>query len=104
MTGKKNSELIFPAWLSEGACWPKEGQEELLTKYFFYDERGLSKEERQDYKEKAKAICHTCNHQVECLEYAITYSIEDGIWGGLTVHERKEIGRRRAASAREAAA
>jgi hypothetical protein len=37
---------------------------------------------------KAIKICETCPIQTECLNFAITYGIIDGIWGGKTATER----------------
>lgn len=42
----------------------------------------------------AKAACERCPVQSECLEYALVSNLPDGIWGGTTPHERREIGRR----------
>lgn len=42
----------------------------------------------------AKAACERCPVQAECLEYALVSNLQDGIWGGTTPHERREIGRR----------
>jgi hypothetical protein len=35
-----------------------------------------------------KAICSSCIHEKECLEYALEKQIIHGIWGGLTPTER----------------
>jgi hypothetical protein len=35
-----------------------------------------------------KAICSSCIHEKECLEYALEKQISFGIWGGLTPPER----------------
>ena len=42
----------------------------------------------------AKAACERCPIRAECLEYALVANVPDGIWGGTTPHERREIGRR----------
>jgi WhiB family transcriptional regulator, redox-sensing transcriptional regulator len=38
---------------------------------------------------RAKAICAGCEIRRECLEYAIVAGPIQGIWGGLTEHERR---------------
>jgi hypothetical protein len=38
-----------------------------------------------------KAICASCIHKKECLEYALEKQISYGIWGGLTSTERDAI-------------
>jgi len=38
---------------------------------------------------RAKAVCSTCPVQKQCLDFAISNNIEEGIFGGLTFDERK---------------
>lgn len=38
-------------------------------------------------------ICGNCIHQAECLDYALTYEIYDGIWAGTTPDQRKKLHR-----------
>ena len=40
---------------------------------------------------EAKRICATCPVQAECLDYAIRNDIDEGMWGGRTVNERRAI-------------
>lgn len=44
----------------------------------------------------AKTICAQCPVTAECLQYAYDTKSEAGIYGGLTVRERKTIRARRA--------
>ena len=37
----------------------------------------------------AKAICAGCDVRQQCLDYALTNRIPDGVWGGLSPLERK---------------
>ena len=39
----------------------------------------------------AKSICNKCDDKNKCLEYALTVPDLDGVWGGLTVSERKAL-------------
>jgi WhiB family redox-sensing transcriptional regulator len=39
----------------------------------------------------AKMYCTSCVVRQECLDYAITNNIVDGVWGGLTPQERRRI-------------
>jgi WhiB family redox-sensing transcriptional regulator len=41
----------------------------------------------------AKALCATCPEIEGCLEYAIVHDIREGIFGGLTAAERKQLRR-----------
>lgn len=40
----------------------------------------------------SKAACARCPVQEDCLEYALTSNLQDGVWGGMTPHERRYIG------------
>ena len=53
--------------------------------------------ERQIVKriKEAKAVCAGCLVRPECLDEALQYTAQDqdcaGIWGGLTLNERKQL-------------
>jgi WhiB family redox-sensing transcriptional regulator len=59
----------------------------------FFPERGASTKE-------AKAVCHGCEVQQECLEYALRHGEKFGIWGGMSERERRRIRRQRALARR----
>ncbi len=71
-------------WMSEGLC---RGQNPSL--FFPSDGVGV---------ERARRVCGECPVQTECLEYALRYRIEHGVWGGASERERRRILRRRKAS------
>ena len=50
--------------------------------------RGGAHEEKDSI---AKIICSMCQVRIECLEYAIEYKMDYGIWGGTTGNERKRL-------------
>ena len=51
--------------------------------------------------EVARRVCAECEVRIECLEYALTYRIDHGVWGGASERERRRILRaRRLAAAR----
>ena len=52
----------------------------------FFPEMGASPRE-------AKKICTGCDVRGECLEYALVHDEQFGIWGGLTVRERRKLAR-----------
>lgn len=39
----------------------------------------------------ARALCTTCSVRPDCLTYALDTGQEDGIWGGLTENERRNL-------------
>lgn len=43
----------------------------------------------------ARRVCEPCPVKSECLEYALEYRIEHGVWGGASERERRRIMRRR---------
>ncbi len=47
----------------------------------------------------AKRICALCQVRLECLDYALRRAEPEGVWGGLTVEERRRLRRLRRASA-----
>jgi WhiB family redox-sensing transcriptional regulator len=48
----------------------------------------------KDQIEKAKEVCHGCDVQEQCLQYALETSQNDGVWGGLSEDERRALKRR----------
>lgn len=63
----------------------------------FFPQRGESTSE-------AKAVCAQCEVRLDCLEYALGGERTFGIWGGLSVGERKRLRKTRNAARRAAAA
>jgi WhiB family transcriptional regulator, redox-sensing transcriptional regulator len=58
---------------------------------FYQDYRG------QPYKvvtQSVKRVCESCHVRDDCLDYALTHNIKDGLWGGMTRSERIKIKRR----------
>jgi WhiB family transcriptional regulator, redox-sensing transcriptional regulator len=51
---------------------------------FFPDNR----KQEAERLHQLKAICNSCIHEQECLEYALEKQISHGIWGGTTPAER----------------
>lgn len=39
----------------------------------------------------ARQLCSSCEFKSPCLEYALTHSELDGVWGGTTKRERQDI-------------
>jgi WhiB family redox-sensing transcriptional regulator len=53
--------------------------------------------------DKAKRICRDCPVRAPCLKYALDTNQKDGIWGGLSVNERRKLKREAAKRAKDAA-
>ncbi|MFZ4584692.1 MAG: WhiB family transcriptional regulator [Acidimicrobiia bacterium] len=45
--------------------------------------------------EVAKRVCAECPVRNDCLEYALQYRIDHGVWGGASERERRRILRAR---------
>jgi WhiB family redox-sensing transcriptional regulator len=73
-------------WMLDGLCRGREPS-------FFFPSDGVG-------VEHARKVCATCPVQMECLEYALRYRIEHGVWGGASERERRRILRSRRAAAR----
>ena len=43
--------------------------------------------------DNAKAVCHGCDAQAECLEFALATNQDSGIWGGTSEEERRKLRR-----------
>lgn len=73
-----------PDWFVDAACLGADPE-------LFFPERGESSRE-------AKAVCAGCPVRTECLEYALSENIIHGIFGGLSIRERRRIKARRRAA------
>lgn len=55
----------------------------------------------KDAVEEAKKLCAVCPVQPQCLAYALAHDEREGIWGGLTIDERREVARKRTTTTTE---
>jgi len=53
--------------------------------------------------EAARRICANCPVKEPCLEYALAFRIDHGVWGGCSERERRRILKRRRTGAAIAA-
>lgn len=68
--------------------YPFDGTEpctEIGTDMFFPTEDAVGA-----YREVV-AICHTCHHQAECLQYALVNDCQHGVFGGLAPRDRRHL-------------
>ena len=84
MTGRlpRHRNLAAPArfvarWREQAACRGTDLD-------VFYPERGQT-------AGPARQVCAACPVRQPCLEYALSNRITSGIWGGLTVRERRPL-------------
>lgn len=83
-----------PQWMDDAIC------AQTAPDVFFPDkDRGARWE-----AEEAKAICARCPVRAACLDFAEEHGEEYGVWGGLSVNERRVRARARQAQARGSAA
>jgi WhiB family redox-sensing transcriptional regulator len=64
-------------WMAAALCRQRDGD-------LFFPEQGGSSGE-------AKKICMSCDVRADCLSYALTSDIRQGVWGGLSAHQRKRL-------------
>lgn len=72
------------SWMLSGSCREREPG-------FFFPSDGVG-------VDRARRVCATCPVKQECLEYALRYRIEHGVWGGASERERRRILRSRRAA------
>lgn len=85
---RRNAAQSAPAgsdWLTQAAC------REVDPELFF--PVGLSAAARAQ-TERAKAVCEVCPVRSECLKWALDTGQTAGVWGGMSEHDRWELGAR----------
>lgn len=72
------SSVPFPGeWVAKGRC--RKAPQEI-----FFPVRG-------EPTERARALCRQCPVAQECLDYALAHARLQGVWGGTSGKERREI-------------
>ena len=66
--------------------------------WLFFGPDGETEPERRIRERQAKAVCAACLVRAECLDYALEHHMRNGIWGGLTEDERRQLRRERQAN------
>ncbi|WP_219471284.1 WhiB family transcriptional regulator [Nonomuraea rhizosphaerae] len=77
--GSAPAGAASPAWRDEGLCAQTDPEA-------FFPERGAA-------PQLAKRVCQGCPVRPQCLAYALDHNIRFGVWGGLTVKERRRLRR-----------
>jgi hypothetical protein len=73
-------ELEPTPWAAQAACAGQPAD-------VWFPERGGS-------AATAKSVCAHCPVRIECLDYALRWGIGHGVWGGLSMRERRRLSRR----------
>lgn len=74
--------MLDDGWMVKGACYHTNDPD----KFFPETTQGLKVDANP-----AKRVCKTCPVKVSCLFYAIGHDEKYGVWGGLTMAERRRI-------------
>ena len=83
-------ELPIPEYDAEHT-WMLSGLCRECDPSFFFPSDGVG-------VDHARRVCAPCPVKTECLEYALRYRIEHGVWGGASERERRRILRSRRAA------
>lgn len=67
-------------WMPRGAC-----RAPGVPTWLFFPGRGDN-----ETVQRAKAVCATCPVAADCLAYAERTGQREGVWGGLTAHQRRQ--------------
>ena len=73
-------------WQSQAAC---KGHPRAAD--FYPPMRMERKHERIAREHRAKVVCAACPVRTHCLQHALAVDERYGVWGGLTVDERRAI-------------
>ena len=73
--------------LRETSAWKEQAACRGMDASIFFQERGNAR------NEAARAVCATCEVRSECLEEGMSCS--HGVWGGLSVRERRMLRHKR---------
>lgn len=84
-----NYSTLQRAIIQHGAEMPCESAPDL-----FFPHDNDNQQNRYLHERLAKKLCYDCPLQLACLEYALDNNETDGIWGGTTHHERRNLTRR----------
>lgn len=80
-SGHTEPDHQTPPWMNRALC-----REAPAGMFFPSDGVGV---------DRARKVCADCPVKAPCLEYALEFRIEHGVWGGCSERERRRILRRR---------
>ncbi|AWG51604.1 WhiB family transcriptional regulator [Mycobacteroides abscessus] len=85
--------LELPIWELE---WQNHAACKGMDTNLWYPERGASRE-----CQLAKSICHDCPVKIQCREYAVSHQEQWGLWGELSLKDRRKWDRMRSTHPRD---
>lgn len=80
------------AWMSYGKCF---NRPDLVDVFNPPEESEIGQKTARTITIAAKEFCHgdldgaKCSMMAQCRDYAIEYGVHFGVWGGMTVRERR---------------
>ena len=79
-------DFIFsrPEWQNHAAC---KGMMRSDDSPKFFIKRG----DQKSMLSKAKKVCEKCPVKDECLEFALKFNIQEGVWGGASGRQRRRM-------------
>jgi len=80
--------LIDEDWKRLAACVGHARDADGHDLFFPSSDDGEGGRPTQLLERQAKSVCAQCPVSQDCLDYAIRYDIEHGVWGGLNERER----------------
>jgi WhiB family redox-sensing transcriptional regulator len=89
MTAKRFDYKPEP-WMDSGSCIGHD------PAWWFPDDETGTRVAANEVTRAAKAVCSGCPVRVQCLDYAMRMEpgwTKWGVYGGLTAHDRRELGR-----------
>lgn len=78
---------LLETLITEPPQWTKSAVCKSADHLDFFPKRGASTKEQ-------KALCRTCPAQADCLAYALEDGAKNGIWGGASERERRQLRRK----------
>lgn len=90
--------LVLDRWMRNGKCYTRGALNEVFNPPIDEEEGPTARV----ITVEAKRYCNgesdgmTCSARAECLTYAIDNKIYYGVWGGMTVRERRRVASERA--------
>jgi WhiB family redox-sensing transcriptional regulator len=84
MSSMDSFAFFRPEWQKQAAC---RGMMRDETKPKFF----IARTDGPGVLREARKVCDGCPVQQECLDFAIRFNISEGVWGGLSGRQRRNL-------------